>query len=295
MNKSNLPKVAVLLAAYNGEKYIEEQIHSILNQKYVQVHIYINIDKSSDKTKSICDNIKEKYHNISIIKNEIKIFGSAANNFYYIFKKINLVNFDYVSLSDQDDLWKAEKILTGINSLKKNKSHGYSSDVECFWENGKKNKIIKKSYPQKKYDYFFEPAGPGCTYLLDRKFAIFVQEKIKSTKNNPRHHDWYIYALARAHGYKWTIDNNHNILYRQHTSNQVGANVGLAQKIKRFKKLLTGEFNNEVMEIIKISNSEYLKNKNIRREIIKDPFSFRRNNLEAILLLFCALAGLIKS
>ena len=87
MDKINdYPKIAVLVAAYNGEKFIERQIHSILSQKKVNINIYISLDRSIDKSIDICKSLEKKYSNIFFInKNKNDIFGSAAKNFYNLF------------------------------------------------------------------------------------------------------------------------------------------------------------------------------------------------------------------
>lgn len=291
MKTKQLPKVAVLLAAYNGEKYIQEQIESIVNQTDVDVHIYISIDTSTDKTLEICKNLQKTYKNIFIINEGKERFGSAGKNFYYLIKNVDFEEFDFIALSDQDDIWKPLKIIRGIQVLEKEQASGYSSDVECFWDDkNRKNKIIKKSYPQKKYDYYFEPAGPGCTYILTKKLALKLKNKIISKDNLPYHHDWFIYAYARSNKYNWFIDNYANLLYRQHENNQVGANSGLKQILKRIKMLKNGTYKKYIYEI-----SESLENENFqaRKEVFKNPFDFRRNKKEAILLFVFSILGYI--
>lgn len=292
MKINQLPKVAVLLAAYNGEKYIQEQIESIVNQVDVDIYIYISIDVSTDRTLEICQQLQKIYKNIFIINEGKERFGSAGKNFYYLIKNVDFEEFDFIALSDQDDIWKPAKIIRGIQLLEEERAYGYSSDVECFWDDGsRKNKIIKKSYPQKKYDYYFEPAGPGCTYILKKDFSCLLQSEIRKNITLPFHHDWYIYALARDKNFKWHIDDSANIYYRQHTSNQVGANIGIVQKYKRIKKLFSGKFKEEQQEIIfSINKSSHQK---IRTKIFKNPFLFRRNNKEAILLWFFLLLNWI--
>lgn len=291
MKINQLPKVAVLLAAYNGEKYIKEQILSILNQKYVEIHIFISIDQSTDLTLKICKELQYQHNNITIINKGTEKFGSAGKNFYYLFKAVNLDGFDFIALSDQDDIWKENKLNRGVEVLKSQNCDGYSSDVECFWESGRKNKIIKKSYPQRKYDYLFEPAGPGCTYVLKNNLAIAIKNNINSSPQLPFHHDWFIYAFSRANGYKWHIDQTSNILYRQHNNNQEGANYGIKQKIKRLKKLKTGEYKSYINEILKSTKSPFART--LKTKIIKNPFLFRRKKTEAFFLFLFALINWI--
>ena len=292
MSGIQIPNVAVLLAAYNGEKYIEEQILSIIHQININLHLFISIDQSNDQTYDICKNLQKKYSNI-ILLNQQKIFGSAGKNFYHLLNEVDFSEFDFISLSDQDDIWKPNKLFHGIELLKQKKSEGYSSDVECFWENKKKNKILKKSYPQKKYDYYFEPAGPGCTYILTNKLATAIKEITRSKPNLPFHHDWFFYAFARKNNFKWTIDESANILYRQHSNNQVGANLGLKQKINRLLKLKNGIYRNEISEILESVNIKKEIKLNIKNSVLKNPFLFRRKTSEAIFLYIFAIFNLI--
>lgn len=290
MKTKQLPKVAVLLAAYNGEKYIQEQIESIVNQVDVDIYIYISIDASTDRTLEICQQLQKIYKNIFIINDGKKRFGSAGKNFYYLIKNIDFEEFDFIALSDQDDIWKPSKIIRGIQVLEKEQASGYSSDVECFWDDGsRKNKIIKKSYPQKKYDYYFEPAGPGCTYILTKNFATILKGKISNLNHLPFHHDWYIYAFARKNNFIWHIDNMPNIYYRQHKKNQVGANIGFINKLQRIKIIKDGVYRKYHNEILASLN---IKVKNINIEILKNPFLFRRKAAEAILLATVAILNI---
>ena len=293
MTQEEIPKFAILLAAYNGEKYIEEQIESIITQKNVDCTIFISIDHATDNTEEICKEIANENKKVKILKKSENRFGSAGKNFYHLFREVDFDSFDYVALSDQDDIWKKEKLIRAHQTISNEKSLGYSSDVECFWESGRRNIIIKKSYSQKCFDHYFEPAGPGCTYVLKTALAKSLKEYISENNNLPFHHDWFIYAFSRDRNFKWVIDNQANILYRQHNSNQVGANRGLKQYIKRLKKLKDKSYKNEVLEILGSLKNEKIEYNKIRRSIIKNPFNYRRNNKEAIFLFFFCLLGWI--
>lgn len=294
MKINQLPRVAVLLAAYNGEKYIQEQIESIVNQVDVDIYIYISIDASTDRTLEICQQIQKIYKNIFIINEGKERFGSAGKNFYYLIKNIDFEEFDFIALSDQDDIWKPSKIIRGIQVLEKEQASGYSSDVECFWDDGsRKNKIIKKSYPQKTFDYLFEPAGPGCTYILKKDLAEAIKLKITTSIKLPFHHDWFIYAFSRSKKFKWLIDTYPGILYRQHNSNQVGANIGAIQAIKRLQKLKDGTFKKEHEQILESIDFFSSHPNNIGIQLKKNPHIFRRKTSDAIFLKIFAILGFI--
>jgi rhamnosyltransferase len=235
------PRVAVLLAAFNGTQWLKEQIDSILSQEGVVVSLYINVDHSSDGTEDFIDQLSKSESRIHILPYG-QHYGGAAANFYHLIKNIDFNQYDCVALSDQDDIWLTKKLFTAITNLNKSNADAYSSNITAFWPNGKKL-LINKAQQQVKWDFLFEAAGPGCTYVLTKKFAVDLQKFIATNWDAVNHislHDWLIYAFARANGYRWFIDPYSSLLYRQHASNQVGANVGLSAFLVRAKKVLNG-------------------------------------------------------
>ena len=104
-------KILIILAAYNGEKYIKEQIDSILSQKDVSLEILIFDDASKDLTIDVVKKFSND-NRIKLIINPIGT-GSAANNFFHAIQEISNKTFekyDYISLSDQDDIWLSNKL-----------------------------------------------------------------------------------------------------------------------------------------------------------------------------------------
>lgn len=254
-------RVAVLLAAYNGVKWIEEQIQSILNQKSIDVTIFISVDKSTDGTEALVKKISHKYSNVKYLPFGFK-FGGAAKNFYRLIKEVDFELFDFVSLSDQDDIWYPNKLITAVNKINTGYDF-YSSNVVAFWKNGKRI-IINKAQKQLPYDYFFEAAGPGCTYVFKSFQAIKLKEFIISNYKSVSEialHDWLIYAFARNYNYKWYIDEWPSMDYRQHENNQVGANVTIYGVIKRVRLVRQKWYRNEIIKIAKllqVSNNHFI-------------------------------------
>jgi rhamnosyltransferase len=249
------PKIAVILAAYNGIKWIKEQIESILSQSNVDIHIFISTDISSDGTEDLVTSLANSNCNISILPNHHPL-GGAANNFFHLIMNIDFSKFDYICLSDQDDIWNTDKIFRAIKLVEKNNYDAYSGNVTAFWPNGRQ-KLLKKSQKQKSFDYMFESAGPGCTFVLTNYLALDLQFFL--TKNQRKIHkvdlhDWFIYAFARSRGYRWYIDHEPHMLYRQHDSNLFGANTGIQAIIVRWKKLRSGWLINQALVIAEILN-----------------------------------------
>jgi rhamnosyltransferase len=255
--QTNIPTIAVLLAAYNGEQWIEEQIATILNQKGVWLQVYISLDVSTDNTLPIINRLLRQYPQITLLPYGQR-FGGAAPNFYHLLLTAPIENYDYIALSDQDDIWLADKLARAVAVLEAEKAFGYSSNITAFWQNGKR-KLIKKAYPQRQYDYLFEAPGPGCTFVMKQKLAVEVKKHFSSKKDKLYrlvYHDWLIYAFACSYGYKWIIDESALIEYRQHSGNQLGVNHGFKALGFRVKKILTGNGIEQVIRTIHFLNIE---------------------------------------
>ena len=108
-----MDKVQVLLSTYNGEKYIKEQIESILNQKEVEIALLIRDDGSTDKTIQILEELAMNNENITVYKDENL---GPARSFMDLIEKSD--EYDYYAFSDQDDVWKPKKLISAINKLK---------------------------------------------------------------------------------------------------------------------------------------------------------------------------------
>lgn len=242
-----LPKVAVLLAAYNGIQWIEEQLASILCQSGVEVSIHISIDPSTDGTEAWCAAFAAKHPQISILPDAGK-FGGASRNFFRLIRDVDFSSYDFIALADQDDIWDPDKLQRATCTIDLRQLDAFSSNVTAFWPDGRTH-LLDKAQSQVAWDFLFEAAGPGCTYVFNKRFSNAL--KISVTDNwekvqKVRLHDWYCYALARSHGFRWFIDPVPTMDYRQHANNQVGANKGLNSLLARYKTIHDGWWFNQV-------------------------------------------------
>ena len=238
----NMPRFSVLMAAYNGAAYIQEQIASILNQEGVDVHLFISLDQSTDETWTIINSLAKSDNRINILPITSHIFGGAGPNFYRLISDVDFSDFDYLAFADQDDLWRSDKLFRAYQILMVSKAQGYSSNFTAFWPNGRRL-YVKKAYPQRRWDFIFESAGPGCTYVIQSDLALALKRFILESGeglSKIEFHDWLIYAYARFQGYQWVIDDWSSIEYRQHLINQLVVNSGVRPFILRLKKILNG-------------------------------------------------------
>ena len=240
-NNEELSRIAVLMAAYNGKLWLTEQIGSILKQEDIEVTLYISVDQSSDGTEDLINALATSEKRIQVLPHGLH-FGGAAPNFYRLIKDVDFSTYDFIAFADQDDIWNIDKLKRAASVIREKSVDGYSSNVTAFWPNGKTH-LINKAQPQAKWDFLFEAAGPGCTYVLTKNLAVHLQKFIMDKWLEVQLislHDWLIYAYARVNQFDWYIDPRSSLLYRQHASNQVGANIGFLALIKRSHKVKNG-------------------------------------------------------
>jgi rhamnosyltransferase len=248
--QDDYPKVAVLLAAHSGIRWIPEQLESILAQDRVQVKIFVSVDPSNDGTYEYLESKSKENSHIVVLSYGMR-FGGAAPNFFNLFVNVDFSCFDAVAFADQDDIWFNNKLIRACELLRSGICDIYSSNVIAFWSTGKKI-LIDKSQPQRLYDHFFEAAGPGCTYVFNSSVASIFQNFILEKRELLRDialHDWLAYAFFRERGFIWFIDPVPSMLYRQHLGNQIGTNVGL-QAYKKRLSLVRGRWYRQQVELI---------------------------------------------
>jgi rhamnosyltransferase len=248
------PRVCVLLATLNGRLWIEAQVESVLRQSDVDVEILASDDGSTDGT-------TEWLEAKSISEPRLKLLphaepsGSSARNFERLIKLVALDQFGFLAFSDQDDVWSSNKLSCAVEHLAESGADGYSSNVTALKANGA-TQLIAKAQPQRRFDHYFESASSGSTFLLSRQLARTLQQYLLSEQFPTQEphplfafHDWFIYCFARSAGFRWVIDERPFVLYRQHTRNEVGANIGLRAISTRMKKLHTGWYLDEVRRL----------------------------------------------
>ena len=245
-------KILVLLASFNGNKYIKSQIDSIFNQKNTTINLLISDDGSTDNTIQIVKTLKKKYKKIKIIKN-LKYKTNPAGNFYNLFENSNPKKYDFIALSDQDDIFNSNKFFLSTNILIKKNFDCISSPVKTF---GAHKHILKQSKKISKYDFCFEGAGQGCTFVMKSSFFSNFRNFFLRNKNiisNFYYHDWLIYIYCRASKNKWFFFDKVLTLYRIHNTNLTGSKNTLKGNLERIKKILNGWYFDQVFLANKIS------------------------------------------
>lgn len=219
-------QIDILLATYNGEKFIKEQLDSILKQTYNNIRIVISDDGSKDTTVSI---LKEYEQNDRRIELHIqkKNLG-VVKNIEFLLKQ---VKNKYYMLSDQDDVWLENKVEKSLEKLKKENADIVFGDLEVVDQNLKTmyssfgdfmllNRKIRKCINSNKLNYLYN-CVTGCTILSKSKYI----NEILPIPDNSKYliHDHWIGLITTLNGKASYITEKY-IKYRQHGDNQVGTN-----------------------------------------------------------------------
>ncbi len=232
-----MEKVDILLATYNGEQYLREQLDSILSQSYSEFRLLISDDLSTDNTREILAEYVEKDKRI-IVFNQEKNLG-VVKNFEFLLKK---VESKYYMFSDQDDIWKENKIEKSIKTLEETNSDLVYTDLEVVDEN---LNVIYESYWKlkgiynkiKKYNNFeslyLNNFVTGCT-MLSKKELIEEVLPLPNTSKFVLHDYWIPLILSQKH--KITYIEDPTIKYRQHKNNKVGSKKK-TDELKSFEEI----------------------------------------------------------
>ena len=231
-------RVVVLLAVYNGEKYLREQIDSIINGSYKNVKIVLSDDESSDSSLDIIKEYAERFDCIEHYESGRK-FGSAAKHFMHLLCKYK--NEDYIMFCDQDDVWDKDKIALTLGVMKKNEGgprlvHTDSEVVNEYLEisSVSYHKMLSLKDNMKFAQRLIENNVQGSTAMLNGELA-----RVCATEDNRIvMHDWFCAVVASAVGEIIYIPRV-TMKYRQHGSNVVGATDKPQSFAYIFKRLKT--------------------------------------------------------
>jgi rhamnosyltransferase len=232
-NAVNFPHITVLLATYNGRRWLPEQLDSILGQENVFVRVVALDDGSTDGTVEWLAERSADDPRVLVLPSGVPS-GSAAANFYRLLSQAPVDDADYISFADQDDIWVADKLARHAAIARDGGFDGVSSNITSFDARGRQT-LIRKNYPQREFDYLTESPGPGSTFLMTPRMVTLVkdvlqQDEIASTAD---YHDSLVYAIARARNWSWHIDSISTVYYRQHDHNVMGSNIGGSSALAR--------------------------------------------------------------
>lgn len=235
--------IAILLATYNGEKYLKEQLDSIISQTNNKFDLFIRDDGSNDGTWKILKQYEHLYCNVHCLKNTSNQHGQLLN-FSYLFSYVKKMNeYRYIMFSDQDDIWFPEKVEQSISKIKESSNEPsllYTNYVVYDQNRNEKKIAYTKRYPEAFERIFVQNWLMGCTMVLNKKMI----DKIYSIPKGTDNHDYWIALVASLNDNIIYLDKP-TMLHRLHNGNvTTKSNKGnFERKVLRiFRILLSGKF-----------------------------------------------------
>lgn len=240
-------EINILLASFNGEKFIAEQLESILNQTYKNWQLFIRDDSSSDNTVNIISAYQQMDARIHLVSDDLGNVGSVQN-FSVLMNCIRNGN-EYIMFCDQDDVWLPSKIEDTLNEMMRLEEE-YSKNTPLlvhtnflYVDSLLKPIESKKSFQPTKItaptlsNVLCQNSVYGCTMMINKKLAEAVNKIPVEAEN----HDYWIVLVASAFGKIFYL-NKRTVLYRQHGSN-LSTQFDFNSFSKRFKRIVVDRKN----------------------------------------------------
>ena len=236
------PETVILLATYNGERFLHQQIESLAVQTVDRVHVYVSDDGSTDSTRDILTSWKRRWR-----KGEFEILkgpnrGFAAN-FQSLVVRVKRAG-DFFAFCDQDDVWDVDKLERAIVRIKEEKASVpilYCSKTRNVDQSGK---LIGSSRRFRTTPSFrnalVQSVASGNTMVMnDSAWAVLVSS---CRRTDFVAHDWWSYIIVSGAGGRIIYSSVPSLSYRQHETNAIGSSQGWKDRLRRFRSLTFGEY-----------------------------------------------------
>ena len=278
INDEKINKVCVMLASYNGEKYIGEQIDSILQQKDVDIKLVVRDDGSTDGTIEILEEYKNKYGIRIIYGNNM---GPAAN-FYELLN--NAYESDYYAWSDQDDIWDSDKLITAIYKIK-NTEKAVTIPILYYSASravDKEKKIISNigvENPSINYGAaLVRSKAQGSTFVFNNNLINIAKKYVPDFKKCHILHDAWLHKVCLALGGTVIHDPVPHMSYRIHDNNVV-ARIPSHSFKDRILGFLSSNTENYCSKVAKELINGYKKDMTLENYYLTNNLAYYRENI----------------
>ena len=236
------PKVLVLMSTYNGERFLEEQLDSILSQEDVNVSLLVRDDGSKDNTCQILSDYALKHQNIELKLCENVGFVKSFSELVKMAVTLD-IDADYYAFADQDDIWMPQKLAMACSVLAtkdNSKPNLFTSNSMQIDAEGRELELFHKG-PEPKFrkgNVLVFGTEQGCSMVFNRKAVEIYSEHEPSLT----WHDRWLYHICYFLG-SVTYDHQPLFYYRRHEKNalanhKAGSLEGEPSKIVRVYRIL---------------------------------------------------------
>ncbi len=287
-----MDKVLVIMSTYNGEKYLQQQINSIIQQKDVEIKLVIRDDGSRDSTLDIIKENADKYACIEYSAGENIGF---RRSFYDTLISSN-DQYDYYAFADQDDVWKADKLIRAIEKLKELDSdlklytsalHVVNQDLEHMYDNTFKGLRINFGSALSRQRL------AGCTMVFNKElFKMCCKFSITEKMGDTISHDAAVYYICLLCGGKVFFDEQSYIDFRRHTTTVTEHGKGLKKRVQSVTNIFGGQKNRRYNQVLLLREVYYDNMTTDMKELSEQIFRYKDSLKNTISL---AMSGKLKS
>lgn len=237
-----VPKVAVLLCTYQGQRYLAEQMTSFEVQSHSNWEVWASDDGSSDDTHAILAGYQQKWPEGRLFVNVGPAEGFAANFLSLTCK--DTIEADFYAYSDQNDIWEVNKLTRAVQWLQT-----LPADVPALYcsrtrlVDADNNEIGVSPLFSKAPSFanaLMQNIGGGNTMVFNNAARDLLREA--GENKSVVTHDWWVYIVVTGCGGQVFYDSEPTLHYRQHNGNLIGTNSSWGARLKRFRMLFQGRF-----------------------------------------------------
>lgn len=234
-------RLAVLMATYNGARFVDEQLRSIDQQTWPAIDIWASDDGSVDGTPNALERWEAYWS-----KGRFTRLPGPSRGFSDNFRSLlvnSKVDADYVAFCDQDDVWLAEKTQVAIDALADHSCRPALYCARTIITDAEGQEVSRSPLFRRPPDFanaLVQSIGGGNTMVLNRAAHNLVREA--ATRTAFVSHDWFAYLIVAGAGGHVTYDETPHVRYRQHGRNLIGSNQGMWARLNRVKAAFSGRF-----------------------------------------------------
>jgi len=286
MIKQQTGHVAILMGTYNGARYIEKQLNSILQQEWKEWSLWISDDGSGDDTRSIVETTFLKN------KNKCTVLKGPEQGFCENFKSLmsnELIDSDYYAFADQDDIWLPHKLscaVSHLSSLPQELPAIYCSRTQLIDED---DNVIGYSPLNSRKPGFANALIQNIASGNTMVFNHAARQLFNKTLSLPMiAHDWALYLIVTACGGTVIYDPSPTVLYRQHTANLIGNGMKWTERFSNLMDAYRGRnrhWNDVHFRILERLDAQMTHENHVKYDAFRQ---IRNSNLYSRLKLFKA-------
>ena len=237
----NEPLVDILMSVYNGEKFLAEQLESLLGQTHKNWRLVVRDDNSTDSSVRVLSEYRNRYPEKIVFVSDQRGQLGACQGFAQV---VQHSSADYMMFCDQDDVWLPTKVELSLAEILRLERLNPGMPIVVYTDLvvvDEELKVLAESFwryqhidPQENSlsSLILDNVATGCTMILNRP----LKELALPVPSEAIIHDWWFSLVCSVYG-KVSFVNDKTVLYRQHGKNEVGAqDYRLSTRFRRLWK-----------------------------------------------------------